>query len=181
MKKHFGIALLGLVGVVACNRSEESTSPAVQREKTLHALAIKNNAVEDWEKSFTNKIGLFTIDLQDTFLNKSAPFEFTGTLEDIRREAGHVVADFYSYAAPEISLSLRLICTEDQRKILTDKGKTYAVIAAIQKVVKQGDLSVVSASRDENGQIDDATFEANWDTDTYCVTGTCLDLSKLDE
>jgi hypothetical protein len=152
------------------------TAAHVQREKTVHDFGVKYNSIQDWEKSFTNKASVFTIDVQDAFLNKSAPLEFTGRLEDIHREAGHVVADFSSYAAP-ISLSLRLICTEDQRKILTDKAARFAIIANIQTVMKPGGFTV-NGDYGEEG-IEDPIFDADWASDTYWVTGTCLDLKKL--
>jgi hypothetical protein len=152
-----------------------------QKDASIAALALKYNAAQDWENLLTNKTSVFKIDVQDAFLNKSTPFEFTGTLEDVGREGGHIVADFTVHTGALISLSLRLICSDDQRKVLTHKGARYAIIANIQKVMKQGDLSIVSAARDENGDFDDPTYEVNWDSDTYWVTGNCLDVRKLDE
>jgi len=144
----------------------------------LHDLAAKYSATQDWEKPFTNRPSVFTIDVQDAFLNKTTPLEFTGRLEDIHREAGHVVADFSSYAAP-ISLSLRLICTQDQRKILTDKAARFAIIANIQTVMKPGGFTVNGGYGEEG--IEDPIFDADWASDTYWVTGTCLDLKKLEK
>jgi hypothetical protein len=152
-----------------------------QKDASIVALALKYNASQDWQKTLTNKTALFTVDVQDALLNKSAPLEFTGDLVDIRRDGGRIVADFTVHTAAGFLLWLRLICTEDQRKILTDKDARYAIIADIQKVLKQGDLNIVSAVRDENGDFDDPTYEVNWDSDTYWVSGACLDLKKLGE
>jgi hypothetical protein len=179
--KLISLAVSALVGggvLCGCRQKEHQT----QNQATLHDLAIKYAATQDWEKALTNKTRVFTIDVQDALLNKSTAFEFTGTLEDVRRDGGHVVAHFTVPTAAGFSLSLSLTCTEDQRKILTHSWPDhYAIIADIQKVVKQGDLNVVVAARDESGEIEEQTFEVNWDTDTYWVTGTCRDLRALDK
>jgi len=184
MKKSFGIVLLAIVGggvMCGCNQTQDQTQNEAKNHNlaALRELASKYGATQDWETALTNRTGVLTIDVQDALLNKSAPLEFTAELADVRREGDHIVARFDAHTDAPISLSLRLICTEDQRKILTHKEARFAIVADIQKVVKQGDLNIADATRDENGQIDDVTVEANWDTDTYCATGTCLDLRKL--
>jgi hypothetical protein len=188
MKKYSGVAILALVGLGAWvfmwlaphlrDRSKESASH-LQRETTLNALALEHKAIQDWEKTFTNKTSVFTIDVQDGFLNKSAPLEFTGTIEDIRREEGNIVALFTISNTAPFSILLRVICSEEQRKVLTDKSATYAIIADIQKVSKPDGLNVETDF--DEGRFIGQFFAVDWDTDTYWVTGACLDLKKLSE
>jgi hypothetical protein len=175
------LAFVGGGVLDGCNQKEQQTQneAKLHDSNTLHDLAVKYSAVQDWEKPLTNNTSPFTIDVQDALLNKSAPLEFTGNLVDIRRDGGHIVAVFTVSIQTPVSLLLRLTCTEDQRKILTAKGKSYAIIADVQKVVKQGDLTV-DIDRDEDGVVDQ-TFNVDWDTDKYWLTGTCLDLKKLDD
>jgi hypothetical protein len=148
---------------------------------TLHDLAVKYSATSDWQKTLTNKTSAFTIDVQDALVHKAAPLELSGNLVDVRREGDHIVAVFDVSITASFSLSLCLICSEEQRAILTDKRTSYAIIANIHKVVKQGALNVVGASSGENGELEDAAFDVDWDTETYWVTGNCLDLKKLGE
>jgi hypothetical protein len=145
---------------------------------TLHDLAAKYGAIQDWEKPLDNKTNVFTIDVQDALLNTPAPLEFTGALFDIRREGGHIVAHFLALAS--FPLSLNLACTEDQHRILTDREATYAIIAEIQNVTKLEGLNV-NGLNIEKGVVEHPTFDVNWETDTYCATGKCLDVRKLDE
>ncbi len=179
------VATLALVsGVLSCcNHTEHrhQVRRAALHDVALHDLAAKYRAIQDWDKPLTNRTGVFTIDVQDALLNKSAPLEFTGYLVDIRRDGGDIVADFTVSTAASFSLSLRLNCTEYQRKLLTGELASYAIIANIQKVAKQGDLEIASATRDENGDFDAPTFEINWDADTYWVIRICVALKKVDE
>ena len=189
MKKTWGeflpVAVIALIalGLFWWNHREhpKATTGQFQRESTLHALALEHNAFEDWEKSFTNRTSVFTIDLQDTFLNKSKPFEFTGKLEDIRRDGPQIVALFTVDTPPHFSISLRLICSEEQRRILTGKPGSYAIIAEIHKVMKpDGLIAFTAENSDENGIVDQ-TFDVDWDTDTYWVAGKCVDVRKFNE
>ena len=190
MEKYFGIAVWALVGSAAlcgCNQNHEQKQNAEAEVHDLAAkflaakyditqakyLAAKYGATHDWEKFLTHKKIVFTIDVQDAFLNKSAPLEFIADPVDIRWDGVHIVADFTVPSAAGFSFLLRLTCTDDQRKVLTDRQANYAIIAKIEKVTKQGDLNITD--------LEDQTIEANWDTDAYWVTGTCLDLSKLNE
>jgi hypothetical protein len=180
--KFIVVTLLGIGSYFAlngCQRNDdhdqdEARNAAKKHElDTLHAFAIKSGAIEGWETPFTNQFSGSTIDVQDTFLNKSAPFEFTGELVDVYREKGHIMALFTVDSAISFTISLRVICSEAQRKVLTQNPGLYAIIANVQELSKPGTFMAVNPADEEQ------TFDIDLHTTTYWLFGRCIDVQEL--
>ena len=169
-----------------CHNQQQATLAAFQKEHnfaaSVAALALKYNAVTNWESSMSDRgHGPFSIDLSRALIpTNGQPLLVVMTLLDIEENNGIYTAYFSKDDNTNnmLTLAVHLKCTEEQsnyllKRVSKDSTDTFAVVARFNKVYMPR-----FRMRGPNEGEDEENVSLSYSTNFFIAWGTCLELLK---
>jgi hypothetical protein len=137
------LAIVFLFGACGCDTAKESGSESSQEIESRakeYNFGAKHNAVVDWLDS-KSKVEGFTLAFQNALIRQDGrPILENVLLEDVRRDAEGLMAQFASSWALLSECRWQLSCTPEQAHALMEGGRyeSYLIIVSVSSVKNTG-------------------------------------------